>query len=244
MQLAFQYQLQTQATFKNFLVGKNKELLEQLTQIPLTQVGQCLYLYGASACGRSHLLQAVCHRVGQLDWPCAYVPLKQLKLDVADAEVFVGLETLKLLAVDDIDCIVGDNLWEEQLFDLFNRLMEHNVHLIMSGGKAIQELNVHLPDLRSRLQSALGYRVYPIADTDKKRLLLQWAEESALNLSTEVINYILHHCVRETAYLQKLLRLLETASLQKKCKVTIPLVKAVLEECTVSPKDTFKVRAS
>ena len=63
-QLPLALQLRDEATFDNFFPGDNALLLEQLRR-QLVDGERYLYIYGSEGCGRSHLLQAACHRAQQ-----------------------------------------------------------------------------------------------------------------------------------------------------------------------------------
>ena len=64
---------------------------------------------------------------------CAYLPLADSG-QLAPA-MLEGLESLDLIAVDDVHAIAGDRAWEHSLFTLFNRCREHGTRLLFSADR-------------------------------------------------------------------------------------------------------------
>lgn len=68
--------------------------------------------------GCSYLLYAVCVELLQCGDVVGYVLLDKCIWFVL--EVFDGMEYLLLVCIDNIECIVGDELWEMVIFDFYN----------------------------------------------------------------------------------------------------------------------------
>lgn len=52
------------------------------------------------------------------------------------SEVFDGMEYLSLVCIDNIECIVGDELWEMAIFDFYNRILESGkIRLLIIGDR-------------------------------------------------------------------------------------------------------------
>ena len=134
-QLALGIQLDDRATFDNYYAASSHQLLiNHLQKLPNT--GGALLTANESSVGRSHLLQASCQRIIGLGLRAIYLPLSDLQ--VADVDVLSGLESVDLIAIDDVDCFLGNRNWEEALFHVYNRCQLHNTTLLFSLKKPIK----------------------------------------------------------------------------------------------------------
>lgn len=214
-------------SFANFVSDENQILVDTL-QRSLQDDGECIfYLWGKPGTGKSHCLQACCHALGQRGAGVCYLPLRD---DPQLApEMLEGLEHMPLIAIDDVDAIAGNSVWEEALFHLYNRVRAAGGLLIVSGDASPTQLSIRLPDLRSRLAWGMVFQVHELSDTNKQRNLMLRAHERGMELSEAVASYCLNHCSRNMTHLMKLLDRLDHASLAEQRRLTIPLVKSVIE---------------
>lgn len=229
-QLSLGVSLSDDATFENFYLpaaGHNVEALAGLRQQLDTDLQPFVYLWGASGCGLSHLLQAACHQAQAHGLTFQYLPLAELA-QVAPEELFVGLEVLDFIALDDLQAIAGNPVWEEALFNFFNLSRETGKRLLIAATASPRELPLKLEDLRSRLQWGLTFQLYGLTDDDKQRALQARARARGLELSDEVAHYLLQRLPRDTHQLFHQLHFLDQASLAEQRKLTIPFVKKIL----------------
>jgi DnaA-homolog protein len=225
-QLPLAVQLRDDATFDNFYSAENDLVVDQLMhQLPTGDA--YIYLYGANRCGRSHLLQAACHRADQLALTSVYLPLNDLR-DYPPANLFEGLEQLSLVCLDDIQLLAGDAEWEQQLFHLYNRLQQRGGKLLVSANCAVRELPLTLADLASRLSWGAVYQLKNLNDEQLTQAFKLRANKRGLELSDEVAQYIYHRCHRDTRALINVLEQLDSASLKQQRRLTVPFVKATL----------------
>lgn len=226
-QLTLGLSLQDDATFQNFYRGKNQGLIDYLQVYSNHLTDRMIYIWGSVSSGLSHLLQACCHQAAEKGLTCLYLPLKQAR--DWSPELLQGLENLSLLAIDDLDAIAGQKVWEEELFHLYNRVLQQNTQIIFAGHLAAKQLPLALPDLQSRLNSLLSFNIQSLNDEEKMTVLTKRAHARGLELTTEVAQFLLKRCDREMAILFKLLERLDQASFVAQRKLTIPFVKSVLQ---------------
>jgi DnaA family protein len=225
-QLTLSLNPREEATFDHFYEGSNVEIIAQLKKIAQGQGEQVIYLYGQAGEGLSHLLQAACHAAHQHQLTSVYLPLAELA--PLSTEVLLGLETLSLICIDDLEAITGKADWEEALFHLYNRIYDTGGRIVMAAHHAPHALSIALPDLASRLSWGVVYALHPLTDDDKLAILHQHAARRGIQLSEEVGLYLLRHCPRHLPRLLAVLSALDKASLAVKRSITIPLVKEVL----------------
>lgn len=218
-QIPLNLRLRDSATFENFVVGPNQTAAIYLQNFSPGGI----FLWGQPGTGRTHLLNASCHQLGN----SVYLPLREATH--LSPEMFSGLDSVACVCIDDVDAIAGQRMWEEALFHLYNHMEAHQTRLILTANTIPSHLNLTLPDLTSRLNACMRFQILPLSDTDKLVVLQQRARAKGLELSEEVGNYVLNHYSRDLSALLTLLDQLDHASLASQRRLTIPFVKAVLD---------------
>lgn len=218
---------------ESYLPAANQQAVAGLCACARGSGEPFVYLWGAGQSGKSHLLQAATQLADQAGRGALYIPLEQAtQLSPA---IFDGLEQLELVCLDDIDQIAGKTDWELAMFGLFNRLREQNRSLLVAARCGPLNLPIRLPDLASRLSWGLCYQLQPLGDEDKAQALRAAATRRGLVLSDETARYILRHTQRDMGSLRRLLKQLDQASLEAKRGLTIPFIKAFLEQQSETP---------
>ena len=214
--------------FDEFHPGANGEAVAHLLKAATTATEPLIYLWGESGQGKTHLLQACCRRAHQFGHSVSYLPLPTLKEH--GPGILEGLEAQKLVCLDDIDSVAGQPQWEAGLFSLFNQLRDQRHPLFVSAAMPPAELPMLLPDLKTRLGWGLTLMLRPLSDEDKLQALSLQAKALGLSLSAPVGRFLLARYRRDLPSLRKLLIQLDHATLAAKRKLTIPFLKAYLEE--------------
>ncbi|WP_235039488.1 DnaA regulatory inactivator Hda [Vreelandella profundi] len=220
--------LRDDATFNNYYAGRaNASLVEHVTQQLTAQGEPFLYLWGAPGVGRSHLLQAACHAASDADKRALYLPLGDL--GHFPPLMLEDIERLDLVAIDDLECVIGRKRWEEALFHAFNRLRDAGKRLLIVANASPRQLNVQLPDLASRLTWGVTFHVHTLDDDSERLAALKLrASVRGIQLPDDVGRYILHRGPRELGELCRAVETLDKASLTAQRKLTIPFVKSAL----------------
>ncbi|OOZ34760.1 DnaA regulatory inactivator Hda [Solemya velesiana gill symbiont] len=226
-QLALGISLRESASLENFVPGGNVQVISHLRHCTDGSGEQFLYIWGPEGSGKSHLLQAACQYADKLGKAAAYIPLGQAEM--FEPEILADLDFMNLVCLDDVESVAGNKAWESALFHLFNRLRDQGVSLITTAGQAPLNLDVDLPDLRSRLSWGLSYQLRPLRDDEKIQALIDGANRRGLTMSWDTGNYILRHVPRDMASLQRLIEHLDKGSLEAQRRLTIPFVKSLLE---------------
>ena len=218
--------LRDDATFESFYPGANTSLMSRIAG-QLDADGELfLYLWGAPGSGRSHLLQAACHEASNRDLRALYLPLGEL--GHFPPLILEEIERLDLVAIDDIDSVIGRPRWEEGLFHAYNRLRDAGKRLVVAANVAPRQLPVKLPDLASRLSWGVTFHLQPLDDLERLHALQLRARIRGMQLPDEVARYILHRGPRRLDELFEELATLDRASLSAQRKLTIPFVKQAL----------------
>jgi DnaA family protein len=221
-QLPLSLQAAEHASFDNFIAGENQQLIFSL----LNENEPLIVVWGDEGSGKTHLLQALSSQYQANGLNALYIPL-QIDDDFSP-ELLDGLEMMDLVCLDDIHSISGNQEWEVALFHFFNKIRENNGRLILAANNSALNLDIQLPDLKSRLSWGLTYQTQNLSDKDKIKVLKLRAHERGFEMTDEVANYLLKHATRELPALIKLLEKLDYESLVKQRKLTIPFIKNYL----------------
>lgn len=227
LQLTLGVNLRDDATFSNFYLGHNRELMLALRQLIAGTGERFVYLWGAVGVGRSHVLQACCHAVAEENQSTIYLPFREPQRITPD--ILQGLEMMSLVCIDDIEVVLGDPKWEEALMHFYNRARDSGTRFIVSATSTPTQLPCQLPDLQSRLAWGLVFQMKGLTDEQKVLALQMRASYRGLELSREVAQYLLRRYPRDMSVLFNVLNRLDHASLVAQRRLTIPFVKNVLE---------------
>lgn len=225
-QLALGVQLRDDTTFDDYYFGCNEQISVALESVLALPDASFIYLWGALGVGRSHLLQACCHRAAQLNMTSVYLPLQNFSQ--LSQEMFIGLEQIDVVCLDDIDRLAGNAVWEESFFDCYNRVRDSGRRLIVTASVAPKALGMHLPDLVSRLSWGLTFHLKSLSDEEKIEALILRAAKRGFLLSKEVAAFVLTHYTRDNKALFEILDKLDYESLAAQRRLTIPFVKSIL----------------
>lgn len=226
-QLSLPVYLPDDETFASFYPANNEELLNVMSSLGDKSHSQFFYLWGAAKSGKTHLLHACCASAQEQGLQTFYIPFEMYaSMSVAILE---NLDSLPLICLDNIDNVAGNPLWEEALFDLYNRVKEAGGTLVVSANHSPTQNDFQLPDLVSRLSWGLSYQVHSMSDEDKLAAMQQRGEARGLVLTDEVVKYLFNRLDRDLRTLFDTLDRLDKASMQAQRKLTIPFIKDTLK---------------
>jgi DnaA family protein len=224
-QLALPLQLADHAVFASFLDHGNETLVSTLVGLSSGDAGQGCWLWGSPATGKTHLLQAVCDQAGDRS---IYLPLDMLA--AAGPEILEGLASRRLVCIDDIDHVAGQDEWEVALFNLFNDLQESGGQLIVSACSSPRESGIVLADLASRMSRLPVFQIWALDEQQRVAALQLRARHRGLELPDDTAAYMLKRSRRDMASLYGLLDKLDLEALRAQRRLTIPFVRDVLQQ--------------
>lgn len=221
-QLPLSFQAPENATFDNYFAGENQQLIASLEN----ENEQLVFIWGEKGSGKTHLLQAIASQYQAKELSALYIPLQMD--DDFPPELLEGLEMMALVCLDDVHKVIGNPEWEEALFHFFNRIRDNNGRLILAAKNSAVNLDIHLPDLKSRLTWGLTYQAKILDDKDKIEALKLHAHQRGVEMTDDIANYLLKRATRDMTDLIKLLEKLDYESLAEQRKLTIPFIKKYL----------------
>jgi DnaA family protein len=195
----------------NFIAGPNQELVSQLLAWKTGKTPEkSLYLWGPPGSGKTHLLRALTCQPNTLLWN--------------GTDEIPG--DTRLIALDDVEQLSEAS--QINAFTAFNHAKTAGTLWIAAGQNAPSGLSVR-DDLRTRLGWGLVYRLQPLSDQDKQDALILHARNLGFELDPAIPAWLLTRQGRDLGYLLQLVEALDRFSLQTQRRVTLPLLKTLLE---------------
>ncbi|MEO8937843.1 MAG: DnaA regulatory inactivator Hda [Burkholderiaceae bacterium] len=232
-QLLLDLELPVAPTFDNFIVGRNAESLSALRRLTSTPAAdassRCLYLWGESGSGRSHLMQAIADAIETrcIGGAEATPELLRARVDGPGRRVLV---------VDDVAAMNADA--QEALFHAINRVRDDAFGAMVVSGDAPPRdlvLDPARDDLRSRLAWGLVYQLHRLDDDEKDAALVHRAADRRFPLTPEVRRYLLTHFSRDLGSLMRMVDALDRHARENQRIVTVPLIRDFLQRNIVFP---------
>ena len=207
-----------QPTFDNFVPGDNAAALQHLRA--LGAAAAPVYLWGASGSGKTHLLraraaalQAAGQRVG---W-----------FDAADRLPWTLQPEWALLVIDRCEALDADA--QHAAFALFIDATTYGVPVAAAGRVPPVDLPVR-DDLRTRLAWGHVFAMHALGEAETRAALRREADRRGILLGDEVMDHLLTRFPRDLGHLMRLLDRLDEFALSKGRRITLPLLRLMLQE--------------
>lgn len=223
---------QDDRSLEQFVVGANAELIALLRALVAApqMMPRLVYIWGESGSGKSHLLHSMIRLARELRRTTHFWSLDTLASHDADSDL-VPVSKISPQAL-----ICADNVSEQTLADggavallgIYEAAMMRGAHLVLAAAPPPEQLAATLPDLASRLASGTSYQLKALSEENKPAALQLRARSRGFELEDNVVEFIMRHFARDTASLFGLLDRIDSASLSRQRKVTIPFVRDLL----------------
>jgi chromosomal replication initiator protein len=197
-----QVRLNPNYTFENLVVAENNRLAHAACVAVCEAPGQAynpLFLHGTVGLGKSHLLQATCHRLldRRRDAKILYLSCESFvnqfiaAVERGDLERFrYHYRHIDVLVIDDIHFLADKERTQEEFFHTFNTLYQSQKQVILSSDSAPQEI----PHLEERLVSRFKWGLVARLDRPdfetRVAILGKKARQQGLELPDDILRYI------------------------------------------------------
>jgi DnaA family protein len=145
-------------------------------------------------------------------------------------DALAGFERTRVLCIDDLEQVAGDQAWEQALFRVFNSAAELGTRLIFAAALAPRQLEWTLEDWRSRAAACVVYQLRELDDAGRMEALRLRAAQRGLQLPRETAEYLVQRLPRDLPTLCRILDDLDEASLVAQRRLTIPFIRDALEK--------------
>ncbi len=194
-------------------------------------------LHGPAGTGKTHLLHIAASMVTEFRGD-AYSPAPVLDLSgepTALGDLITDLSVegdpakpLAAAAVDNVDMMPSDTA--QDLWTLWNKLARWGAPLLLTSRKSPPDLFADNPHLRSRVAASVILELHPPEDEARLRILDKMGRDRQLRLSVDVCHYLVTHKSRNLKDLERTLNALDLISLERKKRITVPLIKSLEKE--------------
>ena len=222
--------------------------MAQRSQLPLSlelpkgEVNAALFVTAANETAMAYLAQ-------WQDWPAPYHSFNiygpagcgksQMGAFFANRTKAMVIDSLPLFdrsRFDEYDVIVLDSVSAEEgwsgdaLFHFCNYLSETGKYALFLSETPISQLGFSLADIRSRLRAIPSQEIQLPDDELLRALFESYFHERQCAVTEAVLDYIVARCDRSYEAVAQLVSAIDRESLAAKQAITIPLVRAVLEQ--------------
>ena len=224
-QLALDIGLSSGPTLHNFCMGPNEAALKHLLlwvgarSTAATRSPVPTYLWGASGSGKTHLLKAVREALREQGASVGW-------MDAAMAEPEPYREAWAAVLLDDVHLYTP--VQQHAAFNWFVNAQTHQRWVLAAGDAPPASLQVR-DDLRTRLGWGHVFGLTVLSEPERRAVLRQAADARGVFLSDEVMDFMLTRFSRDLGSLMELLELLDGYALQTKRAITIPMIRAMME---------------
>ena len=208
-QLVFDLPLREATGVGDFLVsGSNTAAAELVERWPDWPQSSAM-LVGPAACGKSHLAAVWARKAEAHKLTASHIG--------EDAVALFQRDDVRALVIEDIDLGISD---QRILFHLLNHAHETGRHLLLTSQRAPGDLDVALPDLRSRLRALAVMTISQPDDALLSAVIIKLFADRQLSVDPTVVSYLMPRMERSMAAARSVVSAIDTLALTRQRKVT------------------------
>ena len=243
--------------FNTFVEGKSNELAkaaaiqvaanctEQSLNASKVAYNNPLLLYGGVGLGKTHLMHAVGNEVlsKSPDVKVVYLPSERFGNDIVRGlrthtiqEVTQRYRSVDVLLIDDIQFFADKTGFQEELFHVFNAVLERSSQVVLTSDRYPREIDGLESRLQSRFVGGLTVEVdMPELET-RVAILQNKGEAAGIDIPTDVAFYVAERIRSNVRELEGALSRVMASAQHQEVQVTMALVRHAL-------RDLFAIQA-
>ena len=243
-----QHNLVAKYTFETFVVGSSNQFAHAAALAVANMPGKTynpLFIYGGVGLGKTHLLNAIGHKVLQqkVNNRLCLVSSERFTNELINSIRYEKVAEFRekyrascdFLLIDDIQFIAGKERTQEEFFHTFNTLHESHKQIVIMSDKLPKDMPGFEERLRSRFEWGLVADIQPPEMETKVAILKKKAEEEGIPLPNDVAIYLASHVETNVRELEgSLIRIGAFASLTGR-EINLDLAKEILQS-TLRPQ--------
>ncbi|MES2511829.1 MAG: DnaA regulatory inactivator Hda [Pseudomonadota bacterium] len=224
-QIALDIGLASVPSFSNFFAGPNEAALRHLELWAGNSLRSPVptYLWGATGSGKTHLLKAVAETLREQGARTGWMDASVLEPPAFD-EGWAGV------ILD--ECHLYTAVQQQAAFNWFVNALnapDGRPRWVLAAGNLPPADLALRDDLRSRLGWGHVFELHALTETERRSVLRREADARGVFLGDEAMDFMLTRFSRDLSSLMQLLDQLDAYALQTQRAITIPLIKAMLE---------------
>ena len=241
-------------TFENFVVGASNQFAHAACLAVANRPAESynpLFIYGGVGLGKTHLVNAVGHRLVQRDpgQKVIYTTFESFMNQLIGSlrrdhmnEFKNYYRNIDVLILDDIQFIAGKERTQEEFFHTFNSLYESHKQIIITSDRFPKEIPKLEDRLRNRFEWGLTADIQPPDIETRIAILIKKAEEEEIDLPQDVTNFLATNIWSNVRELEGALTSLGAFASLTKVEITTDLAKEVLQHTLKDNQKQVTVR--
>jgi chromosomal replication initiator protein len=234
-------------TFEEFIVGNCNMLAHSGALAVAERPAQAynpLFIYGGSGLGKTHLIQAIGHKIRK-NFPgmvIAYVSTESFVNELIHAIQKSQTLTFKkkyrnvdILLIDDIQFLAGKEAMQEEFFHTFNALHEMNKQIVCTSDRPPKEIHTLEERLRTRFEWGLITDLQPPDIETRIAILRNKISDENIQIPDDVTEFIAQSVTSNIRELEgSLIKILAFASLTCQ-EITVDMAAEALRDIVKTP---------
>lgn len=185
-----------------------------------------LVLQGPAGCGKSHLAQVFLGKTKAV--PIASSDL----LEKEPPALLEGADGCVLDDIDEVFHMANKDGLEEALLHLYNTVREAGATMLLTAKNPPSRWRMSLPDLSSRLKTATVAEIGPPDDALLAAVLVKQFADRQLRIDGDVVAFVQARIERSFESVRRLVDAADRLAMAEKRRITVPLIRRVLQELT------------
>jgi len=234
--------LNSRFTFENFVIGPSNRFSCAASLAVAESPAKAynpLLIYGDTGLGKTHLIQAITHKVRELHpgLKHCYLTSEQFTNELIDSirhrstsQFRKKYREIDILLIDDIQFLAGKESTQEEFFHTFNYLHDNRKQIIITSDRPPKEITKLEERLRSRFAWGLITDVQPPDFETRVAILRKKMAAELVTVPDDIILFIAEEVKTNIRELEgALIRVVAYALLEEKI-MTLEMAKSVLKD--------------
>ncbi len=240
-------------TMENFVVGPSNRFAHAAALAVSDSPAKAynpLFIYGKVGLGKTHLMQAIGHRILSVKPQLKFIYISSEKFTNQLIGAIQNRNTIKfrqmyrnvdLLLIDDIHFIAGKESTQEEFFHTFNALYDAHKQIVVSSDRSPKDIPALEERLISRFEWGLVTDIQPPDIETRIAILRKKAEKEGVRAPDEVTVFIAEKIKSNIRELEgALIRVAAYAKLMG-TEITLNLVKDILKDVLIESEKKITI---
>ena len=231
--------------FENFVVGENSRraysVAKMVAEHPAEKYNP-LFIYGGSGLGKTHLMQAIGHSlifnlgIKEIRYIKAQDIINQYMNNMREdnktalmSKFRQKYKNYKVLLIDDIQFIEGKKRFMDELFDIFDSLLQSNKQIVLTSDRLPRDIP-KIPDrLRTRFEMGIVVDIEPPPLETRIEILKKWCSDLRLDIKGDILEFIAQNFSNNVRELEGAFNKVTAIADIENADITMDFVKNVLK---------------